>query len=88
MPRYFFHLRNSEDVPDEEGMELPDGAAAEAEALRSVRAMASQAVLDGHLDLNHYIRVEDTHGDTIAQVNYGDVVTVTPVGETVPTMRR
>jgi hypothetical protein len=34
-------------------------------------------VMDGQLDLNHYIRVEGDDGATVATVFFGDVVTVT-----------
>jgi hypothetical protein len=33
MPRYFFHTRNGEEFPDEEGTELADDDAARAEAI-------------------------------------------------------
>jgi hypothetical protein len=33
MPRYFFHVRDSEDIPDEVGTDLLDDSAAMAEAI-------------------------------------------------------
>ena len=35
MPRYFFHVRDGQDLPDTEGSELPDLRAVRDEALRS-----------------------------------------------------
>ena len=35
MPRYFFHVLDGKDMPDEDGVELPDRAAVRAEAIRA-----------------------------------------------------
>ena len=35
MPRYFFHVRDGRDYPDDEGTELPDLAAVRTEALKA-----------------------------------------------------
>ena len=35
MPRYFFHIRDGRDYPDDEGTELPNLAAVRAEALKA-----------------------------------------------------
>ena len=35
MPRYFFHVRDGRDFPDNEGAELPDLSAVRAEAIAS-----------------------------------------------------
>ena len=43
MPRYFFHLAfGSREVPDEEGVELPDRSAARAEALAVIRDLSDR----------------------------------------------
>ena len=45
MPRYFFHLRfGQRDLPDEEGVELPNRSAARDEALAAVRDLANPEV--------------------------------------------
>jgi hypothetical protein len=35
VPRYFFHIRDGRDYPDDEGTELPDLAAVRTEALKA-----------------------------------------------------
>src|SRR5262249_23135707 len=43
MPRYFFHLAfGSREVPDEEGIELPDRSAARAEAIAVIRDLSEE----------------------------------------------
>jgi hypothetical protein len=45
MPRYFFHVDDGEFIPDHEGVELPDLAAAQSEAVAASGAMLQD--LDG-----------------------------------------
>jgi hypothetical protein len=46
MPKYFFHMRaGTEFVEDTEGVDLPDIAAAHAEAFQAAREMMSEWVL-------------------------------------------
>jgi len=59
MPRYFFHLYDDIVLHDEEGIELPDLAAARDEAVRAARELACQEVRNGKLSLHHRIEVED-----------------------------
>ena len=42
MPRYYFHLLNDVDVPDQEGKELPDLEAARAQASFNIRFTAGE----------------------------------------------
>ena len=42
MPRYFFHVSDSKDLPDLEGTELPDDATAKAEAIVTAGTMLSE----------------------------------------------
>lgn len=56
MPRYYFDIRESNDVSaDEEGLELPDVKAAEVEAAQTLAEMA-KATLGGAE--RHYLAVE------------------------------
>jgi hypothetical protein len=41
MPRYFFHVHDGQDLPDTEGTELPNVAAAQSEAIRASGDMLS-----------------------------------------------
>jgi hypothetical protein len=76
MPRFYFHLFNDMDVRDEEGVELPNDAAALQRAAFSAREMAAQSVREGRLVLDHRIEVANDHGDTIGTVHFGDVVEI------------
>jgi hypothetical protein len=66
VPLYYFHIRDGNElIRDEEGTELPDPAAAKAEALASARDLAmdeirSECRVDGRL-----IEVVSEFGNTI-----------------------
>lgn len=47
VPRYYFHLLNDLDAPDEEGKELPDLAAAREQARYNARFTAGEADVSG-----------------------------------------
>lgn len=58
MPRFYLHIRSGPDfIEDEEGMELPDLAAARKEAIRGARGLMSAEVLDGSLTLDQSIEI-------------------------------
>lgn len=77
MPRYFFHLLDDLDVPDEEGTELPDLEAARAHADSQARLMfAAAATEQGRVVLSHRIDVQNEAGAVLASVRFGDVVKV------------
>lgn len=76
MPRYFFHLHNHIETPDEEGVALADLAAARDLAEREARSMAAQSVAHGKLDLHHSIEVTDAAGTTVLRVRFGDVIEI------------
>jgi hypothetical protein len=76
MPRYFFHLHNDLETRDEEGLELPDLAAAQKIAEQEARAMAAQSVANGRLDLKHSIEVTDASGATVVLVSFGEAVEI------------
>ena len=70
MPRYFFHLQNDEWVEDREGLELPGPEAAADQALEEARAMVCASIKNGELNLDHYIEVADTTGETLFRLTY------------------
>ena len=77
VPRFYFHLRNDMDVPDEEGKDLPDLESARAHAERLARFEASEAVKEqGRVVLNHRIDVEDDQHRILHPVWFRDVVQV------------
>jgi hypothetical protein len=76
MPRYYFHLYNDLTVIDEEGHDLPDLAVAHHRAIREAREIASQAVRNGHLRLDHRIEIANERGEIETTVHLRDVVKV------------
>jgi hypothetical protein len=77
MTRYFLHLHNDIDAPDENGQEFPDDRAALECALQCARDVASTAVRSGTLDLNHFIVCVAEDGREVGIVRFGDAVHVT-----------
>lgn len=77
VPKFYFHLHNDGDVPDESGKELSDLDAAQAHALIMARfEVAEGAMRDGRITLSHHIDVEDESGAVLATVHFGDAVQV------------
>ena len=76
MPRFYFHLHNDVDSLDEEGRELPDLRAASQAALQDARQMAAESVMNGHLNLHHYVEVTDEQGQPVLHVAFGEVVKI------------
>ena len=59
MPRFFFNVYDDGATIDEVGVELPDVAAAREAAVEEARAVISEEVRRGRIDLSHRIEVED-----------------------------
>jgi hypothetical protein len=59
MPRFFFNVHDEATTIDEVGLELPDLAAAHQAAIEEARAVISEEVRRGRIDLSHRIEVED-----------------------------
>ena len=77
MPRFYFHLFNDVDAPDNEGLDLLDLAAARLHAGNQARFTAGETVkLQGKIDLRHRIDIEDHRGNVLDTVCFGDVVSV------------
>jgi hypothetical protein len=77
MPRFYFHLRNDLDVPDEEGVDLPDIDAAREHALKDARFTLAQTAMDqGKINFEHSIDIEDEQGCVLDTVWFRDVVKV------------
>jgi hypothetical protein len=74
MPRYYFHIFDGEDVIDEEGMDLPDDAAARLVAVNSVRDLAAAQVMRGELDVEQFMSVTDVSGALIHTVDFSDAI--------------
>lgn len=77
VPRFYFHLINDVDAPDDEGVELPDLNAALEYAARSARFTAAESLKEhGRIVLNHRIDIEDEYGHVLETVHFADVVNV------------
>jgi hypothetical protein len=74
MPRYYFHVLNDIDAPDEEGTEFDNLAAAHLKAIEFVRDLASASVEQGRLDLKHRIDIEDGTGKVLLSVTFKDAI--------------
>ena len=76
MPRFFFHVFDEAVVHDDEGIELPDRAAAHEAALVGARALICEQVRRGRVSLRHRIEVEDEGGASVATLSFADAVTI------------
>ena len=76
MPRYFFHVQDSdgEVSRDCEGQELPGLESARAEAISANREMLGERLLHGG-SLNHRkIEIADERGEILARIDARDVL--------------
>jgi hypothetical protein len=77
VPRFYFHLHNDLDVPDDEGVDLPDLEGAVEYARCSARGTMAQTLKDeGHINFKHWIDVEDGQGNVLATVKFAHSVRV------------
>ena len=75
MPRFFFHIANGDCVPDAEGSELPDLAAARETALTGAREMIAEELKQGKdLSLEDRIEIEDEAGRIVAVVTFKEAM--------------
>lgn len=77
MPRFYFHLRNDVDVPDNEGNELPDIESARSYAMHLARFEISETIKrESRFNLDHRIDIEDEEHRTVETIRFRDVVQV------------
>jgi uncharacterized protein DUF6894 len=77
VPRFFFHVRDDLDVPDYEGLDQPDLAAAQTHATHSARSlMCATLIGEGRITLGHRIDIEDSEHRCVATVTFGDAVKI------------
>jgi hypothetical protein len=70
MPRYFFHIEEGEDLPDDEGTELTDATTARAQAIMTAGQILKdlgQQVWDGEA---WTMTVVDETGVRICQISF------------------
>ena len=78
MPTYYFHLYDDLDVPDEEGVDLPDFEAARAMGLQNARRMAAEEVIAGRLHLRHRIEITDADGEVLETIPFAGPFEIVP----------
>lgn len=76
MPRYYFHLYSHDRIPDEEGVDLPDLAAARMEAVLSARELMAADVARGRLQLDQRIEVTDENSRIVLAVPFRDIIEI------------
>ncbi|HYG30437.1 MAG TPA: hypothetical protein VD887_09500 [Allosphingosinicella sp.] len=76
VPRFFFHVYDDIAVRDEEGLDLPDLAAARRAALSGARSLICAQVSSGHLHLGHRLEVEDEAGACVLVLPFGDAIEI------------
>ncbi len=77
MPRYYFHLRDGEDVLlDPEGRELSSLQAVHADALLEARSIISHEAIEGLVKLSYHLDVENASGAVVHRLNFEDAVEV------------
>jgi hypothetical protein len=65
------------DVPDLEGIELPDLASARASAIEQARGMIGEtAKTDARIVLSHHIDIEDEKGRVLDTVTFRDIIRI------------
>ena len=77
MARYHFNLRERSGlVEDEEGRELAGMEEVRAEALRGVRSVVAEDVLQGRVDLSGVLEVVDSEGRSVFSLPFRDAVDI------------
>jgi hypothetical protein len=78
VPLYFFNVFNDEVTLDPEGAELPDLEAARQYAVRAVRSLAADTVMQGHLTGHHHIEIVDESHNRLATVRFDEAIDIKP----------
>ena len=78
MARFFFHLHECDGVTiDDEGLDLPDLAAAQHHAEAAARDIMGSEVVDGELCLARHIEIENCDDGARTTVAFRDAVRIT-----------
>jgi hypothetical protein len=75
--RFYFHLFNDIDVPDEEGIEFADLAEAHESAVEQARGLIGEvAKSEARIVLSHRIEIEDSSGAMLDTIYFRDVISI------------
>lgn len=70
MPRYFFHVQDGQDFPDLEGTELPDLAAARAQAVQFAGSLLADQPETFWASGEWHLQVTDEAGLSLFQLTF------------------
>ncbi len=77
MPKYHLNIFNAVDTYDEEGLELPDLAAAKKAAINGARHLMAEHIVAGRpLDLSDRIEIADERGSVLATLPFREMITI------------
>lgn len=77
MPRFYFHLHDGVEVSDEEGAYFSNVESAREEAVKSVREILAEEVMQrGQLPLSDQIEVFDESGTSVFKMTFEDAVEI------------
>jgi hypothetical protein len=78
MPRFFFHVHNAIGlIEDEYGRELPDLARVRAEAIKGIRSIIADEVLNGRIDLRGHVEILDERALAIMTISFEEAFEIT-----------
>ena len=77
MPRFFFHVRQGEDVePDVTGLDLPSAEIAQSAGLKALHDLHDEMAAEGFTDWT--LEVADEEGAIILRLSVGEMFPLTP----------
>ena len=76
MPRFFFNVYDDRIAIDDEGLELPNLAAARLQAIRGARDIIAEQVRHGYFILSHWIDVIDADGEKVLTLTFRDAIDI------------
>ncbi len=75
MPRFYLHLYNGLGLTaDDEGLDLPDLAAARDEAILSIRSLVSEEAKQGRINLDGRVEIAAEDGSCLQTIYFADAV--------------
>jgi hypothetical protein len=76
MPHFFLHLHDGRDVPDLDGQDYPDLAAALASARQGALELMAAEVLTGFLSLDERIVITNSERSVVGVVQFRDLLEI------------
>ena len=77
MSKYFFHLRNGDDLLlDPEGIELDGPESIQAQALYEARSILSHDMMEGRIVLDQRIDIETSDRTVVYSLSFADAVEI------------